>query len=78
MAQQKKINWANTITIVSVTILVGTELVGMTWAAGWALGGIFDLPPLFRRIFEITGTIAGLVGLYYFVRSALKAEPIRE
>lgn len=80
MAQQKKkkINWANTTTIVSVTILVGTELVGMTWAAGWALGGIFDLPPLFRRIFEISGTLAGLVGLYYFVRSALKAEPIFE
>ncbi len=78
MAEPKKINWQNLLTVGSVTVLVGTELVGMTWAAGWAIGGIFELPPLFATTFEIAGTLLGLVGLYYFVRSALKAEPIRE
>lgn len=78
MAEKKPINWTNLITIVSLAILVGTELTVMTWAAGWALGGIFDLPPLFRRVFEISGFAAGLAGLYYFMRSAVKAEPIRE
>lgn len=77
MAEKKPINWQNTITLVSLAILVGTELIAMTWAAGWALGGIFDLPPLFRRVFEVSGLLAGLAGLYYFMRVALKAEPIR-
>jgi len=77
LAEPKKINWRNALAVISLGILVGTELVGMTWAAGWALGGIFDLPPLFRRIFEVTGLVLGFAGLYYFMRSALKVEPIR-
>ncbi len=77
MAEKKPINWQNTITIVSLAILVGTELIAMTWAAGWALGGFFELPPLFRRAFEALGFVAGVVGLYYFMRAAIKAEPFR-
>jgi hypothetical protein len=73
----KPINWQNALTIVSVAILVGTELVGMTWAAGWALGGLFGLPPLVAVGFEVVGALLGLVLLYYFVRAALKVEPIR-
>lgn len=77
MAEKKPIIWQNLITLISLGILVGTELTVMTWAAGWALGGIFELPPLFRRIFEVAGFIAGVAGLYYFMRTAVKSDPIR-
>jgi hypothetical protein len=77
VAEKKPINWRNTITIVSVAILVGTELIGMTWAAGWALGGLLELPRAFRMAFEIVGGVLGAIGLYYFVRAAIKVEPIR-
>lgn len=77
MADRKPINWQNTLTVVSVAILVGTELVGLTWAAGWALGGMFGLPQLARYAIEIVGGLTGFVGLYYFVRAALRVEPIR-
>lgn len=77
MSNGKPINWQNTLTIVSVAILVGTELVGMTWAAGWALGGLFGLPPLVAAGFEVVGALLGILLLYYFVRAALKVEPIR-
>ena len=77
MTQNKQINWRNVTTIVSVAILVGTELIGMTWAAGWAIGGLLDLPPIFRILFEIVGGVLGAIGLYYFVRAALKVEPLR-
>jgi hypothetical protein len=77
LTQNKQINWRNVTTIVSVAILVGTELIGMTWAAGWAIGGLLDLPPIFRIVFEIVGGALGAVGLYYFVRAALKVEPLR-
>jgi hypothetical protein len=78
VTKAKTINWQNTLTIVSVAILVGTELVGMTWAAGWALGGLLGLPPIVSAGVEVLGGIVGLVLLYYFVRAALKVEPIRE
>ena len=77
MADQKPINWQNTLTIVSVAILVGTELVGVSWAAGWALGGMFQLPPMVSLAFEIAGGLFGMMLLFYFVRAALKVEPIR-
>ena len=77
MADPKPINWRNALTIISVAILVGTELVGVSWAAGWALGGIFQLPRAFSLAFEIAGGLFGMVMLFYFVRAALKVEPIR-
>ena len=65
------------LTIVSVAILVGTELVGVSWAAGWALGGIFQLPRAVSAGFEIAGGLFGMFLLFYFVRAALRVEPIR-
>ncbi len=77
MADTKPLHIENLITIVSVAILVGTELVGVSWAAGWAIGGMFQLPPIVSLIVEVLGGLLGLVGLYYFVRAALKVEPLR-
>jgi hypothetical protein len=78
LADAKTINWRNALTICSVAVLVGTELVGVSWAAGWALGGIFQLPRAFSAAFEIAGGLFGMLLLYYFVRAALRVEPIRE
>ena len=77
MASDKPINWANVTTISCVAVLVGTEMVGMSWAAGWALGGLFQLPPAVARAVEILFGLLGFVALYYFMRAALKVEPIR-
>ena len=43
MAEVAPINWTNAMTLISVAILVGTELVGAGAAAGWAIGGLFQL-----------------------------------
>ena len=37
------VNARNAITIVSMMVLVGTEVFAVAVAAGWALAGIFDL-----------------------------------
>ena len=63
--------------VIAVAILVGTELVGASWAAGWALGGLFQLEPWISRTIEILFSIAGFVGLYFFMRTAIRNEPVR-
>lgn len=77
MAEKKPINWQNVTTVFSVAILVGTELIGLTWAAAWAIGGLLDLPPIFRNGIEVFGVVAGAYGLFHFVKAALKVEPLR-
>ena len=77
LAQQKPINWLHLSTLIAVAILVGTEMVGASWAAGWALGGLLQLDPIVSRIIEIGFTLCGFVLLYYFMRIAIRHEPIR-
>jgi hypothetical protein len=77
LADLKPINWTNTSTLVSVAILVGTEMVGASWAAGWALGGLMGLDNTTSRIIEVAFGILGFVMLYYFMRTAVRHEPMR-
>lgn len=65
-------------TIVAVCILVGTEVVGASWAAGWAIGGIMQLPRAFSRGLEVAFGLSGFVLLFFFMRTALRHEPIRD
>ena len=52
MADAAPINWTNAMTLISVAILVGTELVGAGAAAGWAIGGLFQLGETLTRTLE--------------------------
>jgi hypothetical protein len=74
---QKPINTQHLTTLIAVAILVGTELVGASWAAGWALGGLFQLDPMISRGIEVVFSLLGLVGLYFFMKTAIRNEPIR-
>jgi hypothetical protein len=76
-AASKPINWRNALTLLSVAILVGTELVGAGAAAGWAIGGLFALGEPFTHILQGLLVLSALTGLYYFLRAALAHEPIR-
>ena len=77
MANRSALDMSRLSTLVAVAILVGTELVGASWAAGWALGGIFQLDPTISRVFEIVFGLIGFVGLYFFMRTAVRHEPVR-
>lgn len=74
---QKPINLVHLSTLIAVAILVGTELVGASWAAGWALGGLFQLDPMVSRAIEVIFSLLGFVGLYFFMKTAIRNEPIR-
>lgn len=74
---EKPINMLHLSTLIAVAILVGTEMVGASWAAGWAIGGLLQLDPWVSRTFEIAFTLIGFVLLYFFMRIAIRHEPIR-
>jgi hypothetical protein len=71
------INWTNLLTLVSLAVLVGTEFAGISWAAGWALGGWFHMSDSFSRALEFVFVALGLIVLFFFMRQAVKYEPIR-
>ena len=73
----KPVNWTNALTLISVGVLVGTELVGAGASAGWAIGGLFQIGDLATHGLEIFLILLALVGLFYFLRAALRHEPIR-
>jgi hypothetical protein len=77
LAASAPINVTNAITLGSVAVLVGTELVGAGGAAGWAIGGMFQLGETLTHALEAALILLALVGLYYFLRAALAHEPIR-
>ena len=76
-ATTKPINWTNALTLLSVAMLVGTELIGAGVAAGWAIGGLFGLGEPITHILEGLLVLSALTGLYYFLRAAQAQEPIR-
>ena len=77
MSEPAPINWTNAATLISVAILVGTELIGAGAAAGWAIGGLFQLGDAITHVLEGGLVLAALIGLFYFLRAALAHEPIR-
>ena len=77
MPTNAPINWTNALTLISVAVLVGTELIGAGAAAGWAIGGLFQLGDLLTHALETIFILMALAGLYYFLRAALSHEPIR-
>ncbi len=77
MAGRGMIDPARLSTLVAVAILVGTEVVGASWAAGWAIGGILQLSPAISRSLEVLFGLSGFVLLFLFMRVALRHEPVR-
>lgn len=71
------INWRNLLTLISVTVLVGTEVLGAALAAGWAVAGLFELGTTFEYAFMSLFAAFGVWALAAFVRSARRIEPVR-
>jgi uncharacterized membrane protein len=76
-ASVKPINWLNVSTLVSVAILVGTELIGAAAAAGWAIGGLFALGAVITHVLQAVLVLVAVVGLFYFLRAATAHEKLR-
>ncbi len=77
MAASSRLNTRNLLTVLSVMVLVGTEVFGIAVAAGWALAGLFELG---EHVGYALMGLFGAAGLYVMVmlwRRAIAIEPIR-
>ena len=67
----------NLITIISVLILVGTEVFGVALAGGWAIAGLFELGPTMAYVLMGLFSLIGLYAMLHLWRSSVRVEPIR-
>lgn len=67
----------NLITIVSVLILVGTEVFGVALAGGWAIAGLFELGPTVAYALMGLFSLLGLYAMVALWRNSVRIEPIR-
>jgi hypothetical protein len=77
VAQASSPSRRNLITVVSVLILIGTEVFGVALAGGWALAGLFELGDTFAYILMGLFSLLGLYAMVGLWRNAIAIEPIR-
>jgi len=76
--QGRRINWLNVLTVISAAILIGAEVFGAAFAAGWAFANLFHLGeygvPLLQGVFFLCGVAV----MVRFVINAKRVEPFTE
>ena len=76
MAQAPEPSRRNLITIVSVLILIGTEVFGVALSAGWAIAGLFELGETMAYVLMGLFSLLGLYAMLALWRSSVRVEPI--
>ncbi|MGL4727516.1 MAG: hypothetical protein ACRCWO_02060 [Bosea sp. (in: a-proteobacteria)] len=69
---------SNSLTIISLAILVGTEVMAVALASAWALGGLFELGPTITYVMMGLFSGAGLYMMVRFVQQAMRVEPLHD
>ena len=75
MAQGRRINWLNVITVISAAILIGAEVFGAAFAGAWAIATLFELGGIGARVLNVLLMLCGVVVMVQFVRNAHLIEP---
>jgi hypothetical protein len=73
-----RINWKNTVTVLSATILVGVEITVAGVAGGWAVAGMFGLGEVGAWVLEAAGAALALYLVAQFYRAASQVEPLTD
>jgi hypothetical protein len=77
LARSSAVNWQNLMTVVSVMILVGTELFGVALAGGWAIAGLFELGDEVGYGLMAVFSLVALYAMFVLWRRSVSIEPIR-
>lgn len=70
-----QIIWLNVLTVVSAAILIGAEVFGAAFAAGWAFANLFQLGEYGVHILQAMFFVCGMAVMVQFMRNARRIEP---
>jgi hypothetical protein len=73
--QNRRVIWIHVLTVVSAAILIGAEVFGAAFAAGWAFANLFGLGEYGVHILQAVFFILGVAVMISFIRNAQKVEP---
>jgi hypothetical protein len=76
MASASRINWRNALTVVSASILVGTEVFVGAVSGSWALANLFGFGNVGTYVLMVIGIVLAVLALWRFMRQANKTEPL--
>jgi hypothetical protein len=76
MAASRRINWLHAVSVLSLTVLVGVEVLVAGVAGGWAIAGLAGFSGIIARIIETCGGLLALYLVVQFFRTANRSEPI--
>jgi hypothetical protein len=76
--QGRRIIWLNVLTVISAAILIGAEVFGAAYAAGWALANLFALGEYGVHILQAAFFVLGIVVMTRFILNARRVEPFTE
>ena len=73
----RRIIWQNVLTVVSAAILIGAEVFGAAFAAGWAFARLspFPLGEYGEHILQVIFFLCGVVVMVRFIGAARRVEP---
>jgi hypothetical protein len=74
----KRILWLNVLTVFSAAILIGAEVFGAAFAAGWAFANLFQLGEYGVHILQALFFLCGVAVMVRFVMNARRVEPFTE
>jgi hypothetical protein len=76
--QGRRIVWLNVMTVVSAAVLIGAEVFGAAFAAGWAFATLFQLGEYGVYGLQIIFFLLGFAVMVRFVLNARRVEPFVE
>ena len=71
----RRIIWIHVLTVLSAAILIGAEVFGAAFAAGWAFANLFSLGEYGAHILQIVFFLCGVAVMAQFIRAARRVEP---
>ena len=76
--QGGRILWLNVVTVISAAILIGAEVFGAAFAAGWAFANLFALGDYGVHILQAVFFLCGVAVMVRFIFNARRVEPFTE
>ena len=71
----RRVIWIHVLTVISAAILIGAEVFGAAFAAGWAFANLFQLGEIGAHILQVVFFLCGVAVMVQFIRAARKVEP---